>query len=273
MAAADHRRTLSFGSLVAFLEYVQRFYKPVQDLAEKFNISSRHGRRGAHLRRARQRAGDHGPGRPLPAGRARGAVEFRTSASPTGREKSPARHLAEDRTGEMVAIVGANRRREDLDHQPAGAAVRPAGRRRPARRPRPQGLRASATCTARWRSCSRTSPLLRDDPRNISLGTRDHEEAVEEAARLVGADTSSAGCRGATTRRSAERGALLSSGRSSCSRSPGARPRPALLILDEATPRSTRKRGADQERWRCFSPVARPSSSPRLSTIAGRTGS
>jgi len=30
--------TLSFGSLVAFLEYVQRFYKPVQDLAEKFNI-------------------------------------------------------------------------------------------------------------------------------------------------------------------------------------------------------------------------------------------
>ena len=30
--------TMSFGSLVAFLEYVQRFYKPVQDLAEKFNI-------------------------------------------------------------------------------------------------------------------------------------------------------------------------------------------------------------------------------------------
>ena len=26
------------GGLVAFLEYVQRFYKPVQDLAEKFNI-------------------------------------------------------------------------------------------------------------------------------------------------------------------------------------------------------------------------------------------
>ena len=32
------RNTLTLGVLVAFMQYAQRFFRPIQDLSEKFNI-------------------------------------------------------------------------------------------------------------------------------------------------------------------------------------------------------------------------------------------
>ena len=50
---------LSLGALVAFLQYAQRFYRPLSDLAEKYNIpAGGDGRRGADLPLAGQRGRD-----------------------------------------------------------------------------------------------------------------------------------------------------------------------------------------------------------------------
>ena len=45
--------TVAIGVLVAFMMYAQRFFRPIQDLSEKFNIlQSRHGRVRAHFQAA-----------------------------------------------------------------------------------------------------------------------------------------------------------------------------------------------------------------------------
>ena len=101
--------TLSFGSLVAFLEYVQRFYKPVQDLAEKFNIlqsAMAAAERIFAVLDSEPEITD--PAAPAAAGRARGAVEFRD----VGFSYKPGEEILRNISlkidpGEMVAIVGA----------------------------------------------------------------------------------------------------------------------------------------------------------------------
>ncbi len=101
--------SLSFGSLVAFLEYVQRFYKPVQDLAEKFNIlqsAMAAAERIFSVLDSEPEIID--PPMPATAGRARGAVEFRDVSFSYKPGEEILRNISlKIEPGEMVAIVGA----------------------------------------------------------------------------------------------------------------------------------------------------------------------
>ncbi|HWR97952.1 MAG TPA: ABC transporter ATP-binding protein [Candidatus Methanoperedens sp.] len=100
---------LSFGGLVAFLEYVQRFYKPVQDLAEKFNILQSAMAAAERIFAVLDTApAIVDPPRPLPLTRSRGRVEFRDVRFAYAPGQDVLRRISlRVEPGEMVAIVGA----------------------------------------------------------------------------------------------------------------------------------------------------------------------
>ena len=220
--------TLSFGSLVAFLEYVQRFYKPVQDLAEKFNIlqsAMAAAERIFGVLDSEPEITD--PAAPAAAGRARGAVEFRDVSFSYKPGEPILRNISlKIDPGEMVAIVGATGAGKSSIISLLGAPVRPAVGSGAARRPRHPRVRPEPPAPADGGRAPGRLPLLGDGPRATSRwATRQSRGKRSRRRRGASARTrSSAVCRRGTRRRSASAARCSRSARSSCSRSPGRSP-------------------------------------------------
>ncbi len=102
-------RTLTLGILVAFLQYVQRFFMPIRDLSEKFNLLQ------SAMAASERIFGvldtpiqDPGPAEPAPMPPARGEIQFRQVSF----GYHPDHLVLKDVTftikpGEKVAVVGA----------------------------------------------------------------------------------------------------------------------------------------------------------------------
>jgi ATP-binding cassette, subfamily B, multidrug efflux pump len=105
---------LSIGALVAFLQYAQRFYQPLADLSEKYNIlqaamASRSASSSSSTPSRDRLAGAPLPAIPAPtAARVRGDVELdRGRLRLPGRRAGAARRLVpRRRAGQTVAVVG-----------------------------------------------------------------------------------------------------------------------------------------------------------------------
>ena len=100
---------LTLGSLVAFISYIQMFFRPIRDISEKYNIMQS---AMASIERIFEFI-DHKeeipePGRPLRPSHVEGHLKFR-NVSFAYRENQPVLHdiSFEVKPGEMVAIVGA----------------------------------------------------------------------------------------------------------------------------------------------------------------------
>ncbi len=231
--------TLSFGSLVAFLEYVQRFYKPVQDLAEKFNIlqsAMAAAERIFGVLDSEPEITD--PAEPVAAGRARGAVEFRD----VGFSYKPGEEILRNislkiEPGEMVAIVGATGAGKSSIisllgrlYDPQSGAVLLDGR--DIREYTLSHLHRQMAVVLQ--DVFLFSGTIRS---NISLGNPTiTKEAVEDAARRVGVDPFIRRLPRGYDTEVGERGELLSVGQKQLlSFARALAHDPPLLILDEAT--------------------------------------
>jgi ATP-binding cassette subfamily B protein len=230
---------LSFGGLVAFLEYVQRFYKPVQDLAEKFNILQSAMAAAERIFGVLDAAPEIvDPPEPLAGVPARGAVEFRDVrfGYQPGVEVLRGVSLRIE-PGEMVAIVGATGAGKTSLvsllarlYDPQGGAVLLDG----------HDLREYAQADLR----RRMTVVLQDVflfsgtvRANIALGDPSiSAQAVEDAARRVGADAFIRRLPLGYDTEVGERGTLLSVGQKQLLAFARALAHdPPLLILDEAT--------------------------------------
>ncbi len=100
---------MTFGALVAFIEYLEKFYRPVQDLAEKYNIlqsAMAASERIFHVLDTEPSIQD--PHVPDPLDRSRGEVEFRNVWFAYKGEDYVLRDLSlRVEPGELVAVVGA----------------------------------------------------------------------------------------------------------------------------------------------------------------------
>jgi len=100
---------MTFGALVAFIEYLEKFYRPVQDLAEKYNIlqsAMAASERIFAILDTEPEIGD--PSSPAVMDRSHGAIEFRYVAFAYQENEPILRDLSFTvEPAEMVAIVGA----------------------------------------------------------------------------------------------------------------------------------------------------------------------
>ena len=249
--------TLTLGSLVAFLLYSQRFFRPISDMSEKFNILQAAMASSERIFKLLDTPVQHrvSPARDAAARRSRDAA----SAEP--RERRPHRlrprlvrlqrrrrgepdYVLRDvsfevRPGERVGIVGATGAGKSTL---INLLLRFYDVHARARSSSTASTSARWTCTSCARcsaSCCRTctcSPAR--SPTNIRLGDAaiTDERGARAPRRRCTPTRSSSGCRRLRQRRSPSAARRCRSGRSSCCRSRGRwRSIRAILVLDEAT--------------------------------------
>ena len=134
---------LSLGILVAFFQYGLRFFRPIQDLSEKYNIlqaAMAAGERIFKLLDTSARIST--PPQPAPFPSAPAAIEFDHVWFAYKDEDWVLRDVSfRVEPGETIAVVGPYRRRQDHADQPAAAFLRRAAGQRANRRRRRAGIR------------------------------------------------------------------------------------------------------------------------------------
>ena len=194
------RTVVSIGVLTAFIQYAQRFFRPIQDFSEKYNILQSAMAASERVFKlldtpveitspaVTKTAG--GPGRiefdhvwfayrtvPVEAGdstKTAGNGHVGTGLRPVQAERSSAvqsldrtrldspRRVFRHRTGRDRRHRRPHRRRQDHDHLPAAALLRRAERRSPDRRRRREGDGPSRTPPPLWRGVAGSVPVYRD---------------------------------------------------------------------------------------------------------------
>jgi ATP-binding cassette subfamily B protein len=230
---------MTFGALVAFIEYLEKFYRPVQDLAEKYNILQ-------SAMAASERIFailDTKPGivdcfEPTPLERSRGEIAFRhvQFAYKAGEDVLHDVSFTVD-PAEMVAIVGATGAGKTSLislltrlYEPQGGSILLDGR--DIREYSQASLRRQMAVVLQ--EVFLFSGTVRE---NISLGNVDITgDMVEEAARRVQADTFIRRLPKGYDTEVGERGEILSVGQKQLlSFARALAHDPPILILDEAT--------------------------------------
>ena len=227
------RGTLTLGALVAFLQYSQRFFRPISDMSEKFNVLQSAMASSERIFKLldepvvdRSRRRSRSP-RPAPAARAhRRSI---TSGSPTTTATvrvvsglGAAGRVLRGQAGRARRASSAPRVGQDDADQPAAAVLRRAARPDHRRRRRHPRARSRATCAGCSASCCRTctcSPAR--SPTTSGSGTsRSTTSGCGAAARAVHADAFIERLPdGYAQRRSPSAARRCRSARSSCCRS------------------------------------------------------
>jgi ABC-type multidrug transport system fused ATPase/permease subunit len=160
--------TVSVGTMAAFLQFARRFFRPIQDLSEKYNMLQ-----GAMASSERIFALLDTPESERPTAAApraagspgRGEIEFRNVWFAYVREATrrrrlglgPARRQLPYPAGRARRHRRPYRRRQDVAHQPAAALLRAAARRDPASTAYRSATCRSTSCGTASASCCRTS--------------------------------------------------------------------------------------------------------------------
>ena len=219
--------TLTLGVLVAFLQYSARFFRPISDMSEKFNVLQSAMASSERIFTLLDTPVDDRRVRRSPYAcprRSRGHIVFDHVWFAYKGEDWVLRDVSfEVRPGERVAIVGATGLGQDDDHQPAAALLRRAARAHPGRRRRHPRAGSRPTLRGLFGLVLQDVHLFSGTlGGNIRLGDDAHRRRRRSGARptAVRADrVHRARCRAASTRRSPSGARRCRRGRSSCCRS------------------------------------------------------
>jgi ATP-binding cassette subfamily B multidrug efflux pump len=235
----SHRaRRLTLGVVVAFLQYGLRFFRPIQDLSEKYNILQGAMASAERIFKLLDTGRDPAAGsRPAPTPDRAHRVRWRLVRL-SGRGLGAARRELHDRARRDHRGGGPYRRGQDHPDQPAAALLRCAARARFAWAASTSANSIRWICGGNSAWCCRTRICLRGRSRTTSGWARSgsRRQTVESAAEQVNLLDFIRGLPDGFEHSIRERGSGLSTGQKqliSFARALAHNPR--FLILDEAT--------------------------------------
>ena len=230
---------LTIGTLVAFYQYTEQFFRPIRDLADKYNIlQSAMAASERIFRLLDDKTSLPEPAQPIALGRARGQIEFRNVWFAYNDEDYVLKDISfSAQPGETVAFVGATGAGKSsitnlvtrlYEFQKGEILIDGID----IRNVDPHDLRRNTAIVLQD-----VFLFSADVATNISLGNPDTSmDRVREAARIVGADDFISRLPKGLESQVMERGAILSVGEKQLiSFARALAYDPSILILDEAT--------------------------------------